>query len=300
MKLFTPKWMKRAEETAKLTDQQKLFKAAMESDYYDVIHEAVSRLSDNCLLLRFIKEIKEKRSPVGLLELAIDRVSDQELLLEIAEYFHFKFGTADWHYGLALRAMHKVYDIKVLKKYKTQCTEKRGPNELESFIEIYAEDMLKLASELPGDPESQRTYINSLQFPNEVRGCCMLIETLRPYAEDVKIVVSKEGLYFDYTFNNTLSNIIGEIPNDHKRARKRWKKAAKKLIALSAEQPEILYPVWDKLGTAINGAEAVVRDRKKIGKKNVGDMYEPTIVDVYEYFVKKTPMGLIFPANRVK
>lgn len=65
MKLFTPKWMKRAEETAKLTDQQKLFKAAMESDYYDVIHEAVSRLSDNCLLLRFIKEIKEKGHPLG-------------------------------------------------------------------------------------------------------------------------------------------------------------------------------------------------------------------------------------------
>lgn len=77
---------------------------------------------------------------------------------------------------------------------------------------------------------------------------------MRPYAKDVKIVLSKEKLYLDN--EDTLSNITGILPNYYVRACKRWKKAAKKLIALSAEQPEILYPVWDKLGTAINGAEA--------------------------------------------
>lgn len=157
--------MKRAEETAKLKDQQKLFKAAVKSDNYDVIHEAIRRLTDNSLLFRFIKEYELDDE---LLELAIDRVSDQELLLEIAEYFDFKFRTDDPRYGLAYTDLDKVYDIKVLKKYKTQCPE-RGPNEFETIIERHAEDMLKLASELPGDPESQRAYINSLSLIGEIR-----------------------------------------------------------------------------------------------------------------------------------
>lgn len=298
MKLFTPKCMKHAEETAKLKDQQKLFKAAVKSANYDVIHEAISRLTDNSLLFRFIKE---DESYIGLLELAVDRVSDQELLLEIAEHFHFAFKfkntfkNTNLRYGLIHTTLDKVYDIKVLKKYKTQCPE-RGLNEFGTTIERHVEDMLKLASELPGDPESQRAYINSLSSIRKIRNCCMLIETLRPYAEDVDIVVSKAGLYFD----NTDSDITGKTLNDHKKTLKRWKKAAEKLITLSAEQPEILYPVWDKLGTAINGAEAVLRNGKKIGVKYIGDMYEPTKINDYEYFEEKTPMGLIFPANRVK
>ena len=207
MGLFTPKWMKRAEKTAKLKDQQKLFKAAMESEYQNVIWEAVSRLTDDNLLFRFITERKD--CMIDIKELAIDRVSDQELLLKIFEHYYYpverdelsslrdELSSLNYSY----RALHRIYDPKVLKNYLAKSAKERGINDFKNPDEdyAYAEDMLKLASEIPADPEGQRAYINSLESPTKIRCCCNLIETLRPYAEDVEIVIRKERLYFDST-----------------------------------------------------------------------------------------------------
>lgn len=293
MGLFTPKWMKRAEKTAKLKDQQKLFKAAMESEYQGVIREAASRLTDDNLLFRFITERED--CGIEIKELAIDRVSDQELLLKIFEhyYYHVKRderSSLNYRY----RALHRIYDPKVLKHYLAKSAKERGINDLKKPAEDYAEDMLKLASEIPADPEGQRAYINSLESPTKIRCCCNLIETLRPYAADIEIVIRKERLYFD----STAPGMITETLFGHEAACEKWKKSAEKLIALSAEQPQILYPVWDILEEAINGAEATVRSRKKIGVKYIGDMYEPTKINDYEYSEKRTSLGLSFPANK--
>ena len=306
MRLFTPKWMKRADEAAKLTDPEKLLKAALESDNYDVnisavsrlvdqeklfkvatetkkngvVYQAINQLTDDNLLLRFIKE---RGARFELLELAIDRLSDQESLLEIAKYLYQKNSYIEYRRWAVYRALYRVYDIEILKRYKKQ---KHGSK---TTTERYADDILRLASELPGDPEKQRDYINSLQNPGEVSCCCVLIDSLRPYAEDVNTVLEKRFLRFDNTAPGQ------ETLRDHKYACERWKRAAERIIAASIEKPKILYPIWDLMTDSINGTEAVIRERKEIGVRYIGDRYEPTKVIDYEYYEDRTPMGLVFP-----
>ena len=269
MRLFTPKWMKRADETAKLTDPEKLLKAALESDNYDVnisavsrlvdqeklfkvatetkkngvVYQAINQLTDDNLLLRFIKE---RGARFELLELAIDRLSDQESLLEIAEYLYQENSYIEYRRWAVYRALYRVYDIEIL-------------------------------------------YINSLQNPGEVSCCCVLIDSLRPYAEDVNTVLVKRFLRFDNTAPGQ------ETLRDHKYACERWKRAAERIIAASIEKPKILYPIWDLMTDSINGTEAVIRERKEIGVRYIGDRYEPTKVIDYEYYEDRTPMGLVFP-----
>ena len=320
MGLFGPRWMKDWKETAKLTDTVQLFRAAMESSNADVVATAVNKLNNDELLLQFIRERKDappakkysNAQPYtfrGERFMAVDRIQNQDILLNIAEHEYVKpyMVNGVWQHDFQERALSRVYDTDAMRRCKARRDAKRSPNQLDGFLDSHLKDMLKLADGLPTDPEGQRAYINDIQAPGLVRKCCILIEPLRPYAELVGKVLDTAVLTCDLTLPKPVS--VYQHDNDCKE----WKKAAEEIIALAAEKPEVFYPVKDKLAAAINGAEARII-RKTGGKVQVGtktvtrrvasdapdDWTEtvvvPTYVDTTSKNIERKPMGLHYPA----
>ena len=176
----------------------------------------------------------------------------------------------------------------------------------------------ELEGSLSNNSESLRAYIDSLKQEvvtladghqadrnRVILVCCMLEDTLRPYAYDIYVVL-QTWLRCDLT-------VVGDKPDSRREELDRfervcanWKKSAQALIILAKEQPEIIYPVRGQLEQAINGAEAQVRDRRQVGFKTVyqkvapdapEDWTEAVKVPDYKYTTKKIPMNLHFPAE---
>ena len=199
--------------------------------------------------------------------------------------------------------------------------------ELPSEDEIgrHAETMKRLKGKLPDDPDGQRAFINAMedakrslghsgiacftgyQGTKELLDCCMLIESLRPYAYDVLVTLNSVMLYRSHWVRlaarpePTLESLIS-----HAKDCKRWRTAARRIIALSSERPDVLYPVWDRLDAAINGAKAYVFVSQEVGKKQVqrrlspdapDDWTETATAPAFEKADLETPMKLHFPGK---
>ncbi len=176
----------------------------------------------------------------------------------------------------------------------------------------------ELEDVLPDDPEGLRAYIDSPEQEIDtladghqtsrtrvILDCCMLEDTLKPYAYDIYVIL-QNWLRCDLT-------VFGDKPDSRKEAMDRferscakWNKSAQALISLAKEQPEVIYPVRGQLARVINGAEAQVRDRRQVGYKTIkqrvtsdapDDWVETVKVPDYEYSTKTIPMNLHFPAE---
>lgn len=188
----------------------------------------------------------------------------------------------------------------------------------QTVVGWHATIMRELEGSLPDNPEGLRDYIDSLEQEvvtladghqttrnRVILVCCMLEDTLRPYAYDICETL-QNLLRCDLTVFGDQPDPRQEALDRHEMACANWKKSAQALITLAKEQPEVIYPVRGQLEQAINGAEAQVRDRRRIGFKTIyekaapdapDDWTETVKVPDYEYTTKKMSMDLHFPAE---
>lgn len=186
----------------------------------------------------------------------------------------------------------------------------------QTIVGWHAPIMHELEGSLPDNPEGLRAYIDSLkqevvtladghQANRVILVCCMLEDTLRPYAYDISVILQTR-LRCDLTVFGDKPDSRKEAMDRFERACAKWKKSAQALISLAKEQPEVIYPVRGQLARVINGAEAQVRDRRQVGYKTIkervmsdapGNWAETVKIPDYEYSTKKVPMNLHFPAE---